>query len=165
MFKVALLVIILGGTDKGYDATARYNDSVLIYTTYHSQIETLRKLKETDRQKWYDLDALSDKITTCAKLRLKKFNHEDYEPIMVFERPGMGTAYAFPKPGSTIYVESETFPKTETPKYHFVVYDKQTHFLKEGNCFMSIPYILKLVFDKGRLLFTDKLNPVTMEKL
>lgn len=165
MFKATLLFILLGGSDKEYDATARYNDSLLIYNTYRSSIEVLKTLKETERQRWYESDAANDRLTTCAKLRLKKFNHQNYEPVTIFERVGMGVAHVYPRPGSTEHKAPDAFAKSSVPKYHFVVYDKQTHFLSKENCQLRIPYILKLVFDQGRLLFTDKLNPVTFEKL
>ena len=165
MFKIGLLVILLNGTQNDYDATQRYNDSLLIYNTYHAQIEGLKKLKETDLQKWYQMDATNDRVTTCAKLRLKKYNKQSYEPIATYERKGMGMAYAYPKPGAESYTAPDAFAKSADPKYHFVVYDLQTHFLKDKVKKISIPYVLKMIFDQGRLLFSYKLNPVTLEKL
>ena len=97
-------------------------------------------------------------------MRLKKHNHQTYEPVTTFEREGMGTAYAYPQPGTTEHKTAEAFGKTTLPQYHFVVYDKQTHFLSPNSC-VRIPYILKMVYHKGRLLLAEKLNPVTFEKL
>lgn len=165
MFKVILFFILFNGSDKEYDATARYNDSLFIYNTYQSSIDELKALKETDLQRWYDLDAANDRLTACAKVRLKKYNHKDYEPIDVFEREGMGTAYAYPKPGVIEYKTPDAFAKKNTPDYHITVYDKQTHFLSSGNCNLHVPYILKMIFDKGRLMLAEKLNPITYEKL
>lgn len=165
MFKVTLLFILFGGADKEYNATARYNDSLLIYNAYQSSIDELKALKQTEIQHWYDLDGANDRLTACAKVRLKKYNHQTYEPVEVFEREGMGTAYAYPKPGVIEYPTPEAFSKKNTPDYRFTVYDKQTHFLSTGNCNLHIPYILKMVFDKGRLLLAEKLNPITFEKL
>ena len=165
MLNTIFLFLLLGNANSEYDATARYNDSLLIYNTYHSQIETLKKLKETDLQKWYDLDAANDRIITCAKLRLKKYNHQSYEPVMVFERKGMGMAYAYPKPHSTEHSTADAFAKVSTLKYHYVVYDKQTRFCCDKLGSLHIPYILKYVYDQGRLLFMEKLNPVTMERI
>lgn len=159
------MLLLLNGSDNDYDATERYNDSLLIYNTYHSQIEQLKKLKETDLQTWYQMDATNERVTTCAKLRLKKHNKQSYEPVTVFERKGMGVAYAYPKPGAESYSAPAAFAKSADPKYHFVVYDLQTHFLKDKVRKISIPYVLKLVFDQGRLLFSYKLNPVTLQKL
>ena len=164
MIKGMILFILLGGGENNYDAVARYNDSLLIYNTYNSQIEQLKKLKETERQSWYQSDAANDRLTACAKLRLKKHNHQNYEPATVFEREGMGTAYAFPKPGTIEYKAPYAFAKTSIPQYHFTVYEKQTHFLSLNSC-LRIPYIIKMVYDKGRLLLAEKLNPVTLEKL
>ena len=164
MFKTLLLVIMLGAPENEYDAVARYNDSLLIYNTYSAQIEHLKTLKETERHAWYLSDADKDRLTACAKLRLKKYNHESYEPVTVFEREGMGTAYAYPKPGVVEHKTAQAFAKTDVPKYHFVVYDKQTRFLCP-NCCMRVPYVLKMIYDKGRLLLTEKLNPITFEKL
>lgn len=165
MFKTILLVIHFAMPNGEYDETARYNDSLLIYNAYHPSVEFLKTMKESDRQKWYQMEADIDRITACAKMRLKKHNHKEYEPVLVFDRVGMGTAFAYPKPGTSEHVTPQAFTKNIEPKYHFVVYDKQTRFMSVKDCALKIPYILKLVFDKGRLLFADKLNPVTMEKL
>lgn len=165
MLNTIFLFLLLGEADTEYDATSRYNDSLLIYNTYRTQIETLKKLKETDLQKWYDLDATNDRIVACAKLRLKKHNHQNYEPSLVVERKGIGMAYAYPKPQGTNETSLENFTKTVAAKYHFVVYDKQTHFCCSKLGGLHIPYILKYVYDQGRLLFMEKLNPVTLEKI
>ena len=162
--KGMILFILLNGGGNNYDAAARYNDSLLIYNTYSAQIEQLKKLKETEMQSWYQSDAANDRLTACAKLRLKKYNHQNYEPATVFEREGMGTAYAYPKPGTTEHKAPDAFAKTSVPQYHFTVYDKQTHFLSPNSC-LRIPYVIKMVYDKGRLLLAEKLNPVTFEKL
>ena len=165
MFNGILLFIFFGAPESSYDITERYNDSLLVYNTYQSQIELLKTVKETERERWYQQDATTDRLTACAKVRLKKYNHQDYKPVTTFERVGMGVAYAYPKPGNAVHTTPEAFSKGSLPKYHFVVYDKQTRFFSEKNCALRIPYILKMVFDKGRLLFMDKLNPVTLQKL
>ncbi len=165
MLNTIFLLLLLGGANAEYDATSRYNDSLLIYNTYRTQIETLKKLKETDLQKWYDLDAANDRIVACAKLRLKKYNRQNYEPSLVVERKGIGMAYAYPKPHSTIETSVENFTKTVAAKYHFAVYDRQTRFCCDKIGGLHIPYILKYVYEEGRLLFMEKLNPVTMEKI
>ncbi len=164
MLKVTLLFILFGGGDAEYDAVARYNDSLLVYNTYHQAIEHLKTLKPTEIQQWYEADATNDRLTACAKVRLKKYNHQTYEPVTTFEREGMGTAYAYPQPGTTEHKTAEAFSKTTIPQYRFSVYDKQTRFLSPNSC-VRIPYILKIVYDKGRLLLAEKLNPVTFEKL
>lgn len=155
----------MGASEKSYDANDRYNDSLLIYNTYHSEVESLKKLKDTERAKWYALHDGNDSKTACAKIRLKTYNKEDYKPYIVFERKGYGEAYSYPKPSNKEHNTPSAFTKSDEPQYRFVVYDKQTRFISLKNCAVKIPYILKLVFDKGRLLFTEKLNPVTYEKL
>lgn len=165
MIKGLLLFLLLGGTEKEYTATERYNDSLLIYNTYKSEIEILKAAKETDRNSWYQLDANNDQLTACAKLRLKKFNHLDYEAASYFERSDYGVARSYPKPGCKEHDAPQAFSFPSIPKFHFVVYDKQTHFLSLKNCTQRIPYILRMVYDKGRLLLTEKLNPITLQKL
>lgn len=165
MIKTLLLVIGFGVNADNYDHTARYNDSVLIYSTYQPAIEFLKKMKETDRQKWYTMEAEMDRLTACAKLRLKKYNGTDYGPLKVFDRSGFGVAPSYPKPGVTNYETPGAFAKVFDPKYHYVVYDKQTRFLCVAGSCLKIPYILKMVFDKGRMIFSEMLNPVTLEKL
>ncbi|MFN8323745.1 MAG: hypothetical protein U0T74_13870 [Chitinophagales bacterium] len=165
MIKGLLLLLLLGGSEKEYTATERYNDSLLIYNTYKSEIEILKTAKETDRSRWYQLDANNDQLTACAKLRLKKFNHQEYEPASYFERSDYGVARYYPKPGCKEHDTPQAFSFPSVPKFHFVVYDKQTRFLDVKNCAQRIPYILRLVYDKGRLLLTEKLNPITFQKL
>jgi hypothetical protein len=165
MLNCLMLFILLGGSDREYDATARYNDSLLVYKSYNASIHTLKTLKQTEIQQWYDADAANDRLTACAKVRLKKYNHKTYEPVTVFEREGMGTAYAYPAPSGVAQNNPEVFTKTSAPGYRFTVYDNQTRFLCEKDCPLHIPYVLKYVFDKGRLLFTEKLNPITLENL
>lgn len=165
MIKTLLLVIGFGVNTNSYDQTARYNDSVLIYSTYQPAIEFLKKMKETDRQKWYTMEAEMDRLTACAKLRLKKYNGTDYSPVKVFDRSGYGVASSYPKPGVVTHETPGAFTKAFDPKYHYVVYDKQTRFLCVAGSCLKVPYILKMVFDKGRMIFSEMLNPVTYEKL
>jgi hypothetical protein len=165
MVKLLLMMLTLGGPEGDYDATKRYNDSLLIYNTYRSQINTLKTMKESDQQAWYDREANDDSLTVCAKLRLGNYNHSTYEPSETWEREGLGSAYGYPAPSTVEHETAQAFGKSTEPKPRYVVYDKQTHFLFTNKLTTIIPYIKKFIFDKGRLLYVEKLNPVTMEKL
>lgn len=165
MIKTILLFVHFGLPGSDYSLTERHNDSVLIYNTYKPAIEFLQKMKDTDRQKWYAMEAEMDRITACAKIRLKKYNGVAYEPVKVVDRTGFGMAVGYPNPGAKEYEAPAAFTKSADPKYHYVVYDKQTRFFCiKGSC-IKVPYILKMVFDKGRMVFSEMLNPVTFEKL
>lgn len=165
MFKVLFIVFAFGAPEQEYDAVQRYNDSLLIYNTYQSQAQMLKSMKETDRQAWYKREAYADSLTACAKMRLKRYNHESYKPNDVFESQGFGISYLYPRPSTIDYETAPAFAKASAPNYRFIVYDKQTHFQITENLGKVIPYIKKLIFDKGRLLYIEKLNPVTFEKL
>ncbi len=148
-----------------YDQTMRHNDSVLIYNSYKSTLDYLKNMKQTDIQKWHAMEAEADRITACAKLRLKKYNGTAYKPVKVFERSGYGEAQTYPMPSTITMATPDAFCKETSTKFRYVVYDKQTRFLSlKGSC-VKIPYILKMVFNKGRMIFSEMLNPLTYEKL
>lgn len=154
-------------SDKPYDVTARHNDSLLIYNTYASEIETLTHLRTTDLQSWYDREAADDKLTVCAKIRLKAYNHnKDYEPDNTIEREGFGTAKHYPEPTN---VQKTARPLegmfiTEKNMYQVIMIDQQTHFLSDSvDHRKKIPYIQQYHFDHGRIKYVDTLNPVTFE--
>lgn len=165
MLKILLLVVGIGSAPKeDYSSVQRFNDSLLIYNSYQGQVKLLTALKETDRPMWYSREAYIDSLTACAKLRLKKYNKLSYEPTGLFERPGFGIALQYPCPSTIRHQTPEAYIKSGTPTNRYIVYDKQTHFLT-GSDGKAIPYIKRLIFDKGRLLYIEKLNPVTLELL
>lgn len=164
------LLLLLAGMEaspaKEYTGVQRFNDSLLIYNSYQAQFKLLTQLKEADLNQWYAYESYVDSLTACAKLRLKRYNKASYEPVSMYERPGMGIAFQYPCP-LAIKREAPQPPqvKKETePNNRYMVYDKQTHFVTDKNG-KAIPYIQRLVYDKGRLMEIDSLNPVTYEKL
>ncbi|HRG88253.1 MAG TPA: hypothetical protein PLW44_04475 [Chitinophagales bacterium] len=163
MIHVLLVLLGLGPAPlKDYPAKDRHNDSLLIYNSYQAQLKVLLSVKETDAQLYYKYEAYVDSLTACAKMRLKNYNGEPYEPVDQYERPGLGIAHKYPCPGGTIIHEEPVLTEV-IQQGRFVVYDKQTRFItQEGQ---SIPYVNRMVYEKGRLVATEKLNPVTLEKL
>jgi hypothetical protein len=85
------------------------------------------------------------------------FNHATYEPDSVGEREGYGTAYRYPLPSKMKH--DGAFIK-EGVQLRPVMYDKQTRFRNDGGG-RRTPYILKITYDKGRIILEEKLDPVT----
>lgn len=167
---IHVLVVLLGLTHtpkEEYNAEQRRNDSLLIYNSYQAQLKMLTSINENDLQAYYDYEAHIDSLTACAKLRLKKYNKQSYEPAGQFDRQGMGIAFIYPNPLSIETKPVEAFAKSEPARIQagtYIIYDKQTRFItdKDGQ---SIPYINRMVYERGRLITTEKINPVTLEKL
>lgn len=162
---IHMLLVLLGmgpAPLKDYPAKDRHNDSLFIYNSYQAQLKVLLSVKETDVELYYKYEAYVDSLTACAKMRLKNYNGEPYEPVDQYERQGMGIAYKYPCPGGTIIHEEPVLTEV-SPNERFVVYDKQTRFISRAG--QSIPYVNRMVYEKGRLIATEKLNPVTLEKL
>jgi len=160
-----LLFLLLGGSSYKLppgDAQQMYNDSLLIYNIYKTQIQTLRDAKETDRNAWYRREAMDDSTTACAFLRLQQYNKERYLPIDELNKEGMGVAYMYPVPSVISYPGQ--FVST-TPTFRYATLDMQTHFITDSTGKTRIPYVIKYYYDKQRLLFKDTLNPITLEKL
>lgn len=145
-----------------YTPIERYNDSLLIYNTYLSQIEMLKSLKSTDYYKWFEREMLDDSLTACAFLRLKQFNKVDYAPILTHEREGLGQAKQFPPPSQINHAGAFV---TSRYHYRYSITDKQTYFISDSLGRTKIPYIIRYYYDKGRILYVEKLNPVSLQKI
>lgn len=168
MIYVLAVLLGLGQTPKEeYNAEQRRNDSLLIYNSYQAQLKMLTSLNEADIQLYYNYEAYVDSLTACAKLRLKKYNKQSYEPAGQFDRQGVGMTFIYPNPSAKETKPADDFVRNEPTRIkegHYIIYDKQTRFItdKDGK---SIPYINRMVYEKGRLITTEKINPVTLEKL
>lgn len=145
-----------------YSSVEQYNDSLLIYNTYLSQIEMLKSLKQTDYYKWFEREMHDDSLTACAFLRLKQLNKVEYAPIKTFEREGLGQARQFPAPSR---INHAGVFVTSRYHYRYSITDKQTYFLCDSAGMTKAPYIIKYYYDRGRVLFIEKLNPITLEKI
>lgn len=145
-----------------HTAIERYNDSLLIYNTYLSQIEMLKSLKPTEYQKWFEREMHDDSVTACPFLRLKQLNKVEYAPNETFEREGLGEALQFPAPSRIDHAGAFVTSKYQ---YRYSITDTQTHFICDSTGMTQTPYIIRYYYDRGRILFVEKLNPITLEKI
>ncbi|MFN8323321.1 MAG: hypothetical protein U0T74_11740 [Chitinophagales bacterium] len=165
MIHCFILFLSLGSNASEYDIEQRYNDSLLIYETYQSQIPVLQSLQETQRQEWYTRELRDDSLTACAKIRLQKFNKQRYYPCRSFDRKGLGVAYAYPKPVLHEYQTTSDFAAMSVPKNTFAITDRQTRFITDQQTNTKTPYIQRMIYENGRLTRIEKLHPLTLEKL
>ncbi len=135
----------------------RYNDSLLIYTTYRTQITELDSLKLTDLARWHEREMHDDSITACAKNRLRAYNGTSYQPTTEHNREAIGVAYAYPAP-ARIMSDAYFIPDRQT--YRFSIIDEQTRFATDS-CGRRIPYITRTFFNEGRMMHQERLNPIT----
>ena len=140
---------------------ARYNDSLFIYNTYASQIEMLKNVKESDIQNWRDRQAHDDAVIACKLICLKQCNGIDYLPDDEYNREGIGTGLHYPAP-SLMKHAGVFVPNTYSFRYSII--DVQTHFMSDptdSTGKRKIPYIIRYLYDHGRVIQVQKLNPVT----
>jgi hypothetical protein len=146
---IAVIMVSLCCTLKAqeYNCIRAHEDSMLIYQTYHGQIDFLeRAANDSNYVAWYDRSALDDSLTNCAKLRLKKWNKQTYEPTATKEHEGFGTAFAFPEPAMK--------------KVKFTVTDFQTKFITRADGKTKSPYYEKTYFDEGGVVINvEQLYP------
>lgn len=146
---------------KPYTAIERYNDSLLIYNVYKTQIEFLQQITSINQQSWYDRSAHDDSIIACALIRLKAYNQVTYEPDSEFNREGLGVAFHYPAP-SLIEHSGQFVQKVLTFRYSIL--DTQTHFMSDS-LNRKIPYNTRYYYDKGRVIAEERVNPITFEKI
>lgn len=164
MIPYLFLLFSLGSLGE-YDIEQRFNDSLLLYETYQSQIPMLQSLKETERQQWYTREVSDDSITVCARIRLQKFNKQPFYPSKTYDRKGLGVAYAYPKPVLHDIPVKAVEQDMPVAKSAFAVYDRQTRFIIDEQTNHKTPYIQRMIYVNGRLNRIEKLNPLTLEKL
>jgi hypothetical protein len=145
-----------------YTAAQRYNDSLRVYNTYKSEIALIKSIKPGEYQRWFDRQAMDDSLAACAKRRLQVYNKHTYEPVETFEREGLGEAASYPAPS---VVKQTAEYVTTGHHFQFSAVDYQTRFITYCNGRTRIPYIVKFFYDNGQVLYSEKLDPVTFEKL
>jgi hypothetical protein len=135
-----------------YTPARAHDDSMLIYRTYKDEISFLQKYaQESNIQGWYNRSAYDDSLTNCAKLRLKKWNNQAYQPIDERDLEGYGTAFLYPAPG-------------ELRRAKYSITDSQTKFITRADGKTKIPYIERTYFDEGgSVINVVHLNPTTLE--
>jgi hypothetical protein len=146
---------------KPYTATERYNDSLLIYNVYKTQIEMIQRITSINQQSWYDRSAHDDSIIACALIRLKTYNKEAYQPDKDFNREGLGVALHYPAP-SLLEHSGQFVQKVLTFRYSIL--DTQTHFMSDSSG-RKIPYNIRYYYDHGRIIAEERINPITFEKI
>lgn len=146
---------------KPYSAIERYNDSLLIYNVYRTQIDFLKQITSINQQSWYDRSAHDDSIIACALIRLKAYNHVTYEPDSEFNREGLGVAFHYPAP--SLLEHSGQFVQ-KILVFRFSILDSQTHFMTDSSG-RKIPYNTRYYYDHGRVIAEERLNPVTLDKI
>ena len=146
---------------KPYLPTDRYNDSLLIYNVYKTQITFIQQVTSINLQSWYDRSAHDDSIVACALIRLKAYNNETYQPDSEFNREGFGAAFHYPSP-SLLEHSGQFVQKILT--FRFSILDSQTHFMSDSSN-RKVPYNTRYYYDHGRVIAEERINPITLEKI
>lgn len=164
---LCLFVVALGSIQaQDLSVTQYYNDSVSLYQKYKNDITYLKSLKPEDTATWTASCRHKHTLTCAQQKELSAYNHVWYAPIDSFKRDGFeGYAYLYPKPTEREHKGYFVNGNITGPQFRFVAYDHQTRFLLKEDGKTRIPYIQKITFDKGRILFIEKLNPITKEKI
>lgn len=145
-----------------YPLQERYNDSLFIYNTFATQIETLKKLKESDLPAWREREARDNALIACALIRLKAYNKTDYLPDDDHNRKQGGTALHYPAPSKK---EHRAYFEKSGYLFRYSITDHQTHLMYDSAGVKRIPYVVRYHFDHERIISKDTLNPVTLEPL
>jgi hypothetical protein len=160
-----LLGVIYNTEGQEYSLTERYNDSLLIHDTYEISYKKFLAIKnESDRIAWQQFNDQCNERVACALNRLRIFNHSSYQPLEKKSRDQIGESLRYPNPslhtsaGKTIEIMKQQF--------RYIIIDEQTRFMVDSiKRQRGIPYITKIVYDRGRAFSIQKLDPVTRTPL
>jgi hypothetical protein len=156
IMKVVTVLLALGiyvqVTGQNYTSVAARQDSLLIYQTYKDEIAFMESAaNDKDALRWYARSGQDDSITNCAKLRLKKWNHETYKPAVARDREGYGTAYSYPEPGG---------PKRSA----YSITDTQIKFMTRKDGKTETPYVQRTYFSgQGEVIKVERIDPLTVD--
>lgn len=158
-----LVILMLGANPQPAQMQA-HEDSLIIYNAYKSSVRLLKET--TDMHQWYKMEDTLSFGTACAFRRLKLYNNEEYKPLMVYEKKGMGVAPYYPPPSDILNItpdlrgDEEALSLYRTTAYSVI--GQQTKFLLNDKGRSVAPYIERVYFDaESNIIKIVKLNPIT----